>query len=85
MLTFNHRNRLNIFYMILEKMNSFAEEAKYDISNVPGNQIASDYEEKRTDAWSTIEGLNITKRIISTCKFYASSLSYRRSSPQKRN
>ncbi|KAK7029701.1 BAR adaptor protein Hob1 [Paramarasmius palmivorus] len=60
--------QLNIFYMILEKMNSFAEEAKYDISNVPGNQIASDYEEKRTDAWSTIEGLNITKRIISTSK-----------------
>uniref|UniRef100_A0A0W0F9Y5 BAR-domain-containing protein n=1 Tax=Moniliophthora roreri TaxID=221103 RepID=A0A0W0F9Y5_MONRR len=60
--------QLNIFYMILEKMNSFAEEAKYDITNVPGNQIAADYEEKRTDAWQTIEGLNITKRIISTSK-----------------
>ncbi|EEB94593.1 hypothetical protein MPER_06566 [Moniliophthora perniciosa FA553] len=60
--------QLNIFYMILEKMNGFAEEAKYDITNVSGNQIAADYEENRTDAWQTIEGLNITKRIISTSK-----------------
>lgn len=60
--------QLNIFYIILEKMNSFAEEAKYDISNVPGNEITSNYEEQRTDAWSQIEDLNITKRIISTSK-----------------
>ncbi|KAK7064740.1 Bar adaptor protein [Favolaschia claudopus] len=60
--------QLNIFYLLLEKMNSFAEENKYDVTNVPGSQIASDYEGKRTDAWSTIEDLNITKRIISTSK-----------------
>ncbi|KAJ7139521.1 hypothetical protein C8R44DRAFT_764687 [Mycena epipterygia] len=60
--------QLNIFYLILEKMNGFAEETKYDISNVPGSQIASDYEQKRTDAWSTIEDLNISKRIISVSK-----------------
>lgn len=48
-------------------MNGFAEETKYDISNVPGSQIAEDYEQKRTDAWSTIEELNIAKRIISVC------------------
>ncbi|KAJ7480092.1 BAR-domain-containing protein [Mycena galericulata] len=60
--------QLNIFYLILEKMNGFAEEAKYDISNVPGSQIAQDYEDKRTDAWSKIEELNITQRIISVSK-----------------
>jgi len=59
--------RLNIFYLILEKMNGFAEDAKYDMTNTPGPQIASDYEEVRTDAWSQIENLNITKRIISAC------------------
>jgi len=62
-------SRLNIFYIILEKMNSFADEFKYDISNVPGAQIAQEYEEKRTDAWSVIENLGIVKRIISVCKF----------------
>ena len=62
-------SRLNIFYLILEKMNSFADEAKYDISNVPAAQIAQEYEEKRTDAWSVIENLSITKRIVSVCKF----------------
>jgi amphiphysin len=48
-------------------MNSFADEAKYDITNVPGAQIAETYEEKRTDAWNVIENLNIIKRIISVC------------------
>ncbi|KAJ3758579.1 BAR-domain-containing protein [Lentinula raphanica] len=64
--------QLNIFYIILEKMNSFSEEAKYDISNIPGNEITSNYESSRTDAWSQIEDLNITKRIISTSKFVQS-------------
>ena len=62
-------SRLNIYYLILEKMNSFADEAKYDISNVPAAQIAQDYEENRTDAWSVIENLSIVKRIVSVCKF----------------
>ncbi|KAK0456797.1 hypothetical protein EV421DRAFT_1895995 [Armillaria borealis] len=57
--------QLNIFYLILEKMNTFAETAKYDISNVPGQQICDEYEQNRTDAWSQIEELGITKRIIS--------------------
>ncbi|KAJ8091332.1 BAR adaptor protein Hob1 [Marasmius tenuissimus] len=60
--------QLNIFYLILEKMNGFAEDTKYDISNIPGSQIQSNYEEQRTDAWSQIEEMNITKRIISTSK-----------------
>jgi amphiphysin len=61
--------QLNIFYILLEKMNSFAEETQIDISNIPGNEITSNYEEQRSDAWSHIEELNITKRIISTSKF----------------
>ncbi|KAG1889320.1 hypothetical protein F4604DRAFT_835548 [Suillus subluteus] len=60
--------QLNVYYLFLEKMNSFAE-GRYDVTNAPGAQIQADYEEKRTDAWSQIEDLNITKRIISTSKF----------------
>ncbi|KAF9457481.1 hypothetical protein BDZ94DRAFT_1273095 [Collybia nuda] len=60
--------QLNIYYLILEKMNSFADDAKYDLTNVTGAQIAQDYEERRTDAWSVIENLNIIKRIISVSR-----------------
>ena len=59
--------QLNIFYLLLEKLSGFAE-GRYDVS-VPAHQIAADYEERRTDAWSQIEELNITKRMISTCKY----------------
>jgi amphiphysin len=51
--------------MLLEKMNGFAEK-NYEVA-VSANQIAEDYEAKRTDAWQEIENLNIAKRIISTC------------------
>jgi len=53
-------------------MNSFADEAKYDIANVPGAQIAQIYEDKRTDAWNVIENMNIIKRMISVCAFRVS-------------
>ncbi|KAJ3576273.1 hypothetical protein NP233_g537 [Leucocoprinus birnbaumii] len=59
--------QLNIYYLILEKMNSFADSAKYEITNMPGSAIEQSYEEKRTDAWHTIENLNIVKRIVSVC------------------
>jgi amphiphysin len=59
--------RLNVYYLLLEKMHSFADENKWDISNVPGSQIAQEYEEKRTDAWAQIEDLSIVKRIVSVC------------------
>lgn len=52
--------------MLLEKMQAFAEN-RYDITNVPGAQIAADYEAKRSDAWETIESMGITSRLISTC------------------
>ncbi|KAK7468492.1 BAR adaptor protein Hob1 [Stygiomarasmius scandens] len=64
--------QLNIFYLILEKMNNFAEEAKYDVTNISGSQITANYEEARTDAWNQIESLNIAKRIISTSKLVQS-------------
>jgi amphiphysin len=53
-------------------MNNFADEAKYDIANKSGAEIAQIYEDKRTDAWSVIEGLHIVKRIISVCAFFIS-------------
>jgi len=67
--------QLNIYYLILEKMSSFADQAKYDISNRAGAQIAQEYEEKRTDAWSIIENLNIIKRIISVSRLVQASRS----------
>jgi len=59
--------QLNIYYLFLEKMHSFAE-GRYNVTNGPASQIQSDYENKRTDAWSQIEDLGITKRIVSTSK-----------------
>jgi len=65
--------QLNIFYVLLEKMNSFAEEAKFDVANTPGEQISDDYVQKRTDAWQKIEDMNIIKRIISVSKMVQAS------------
>ena len=48
-------------------MQSFGDEAKYDVTNAPGATIQADYEAKRTDAWERIEDLGIIKRIISVC------------------
>ncbi|KAI0344278.1 BAR-domain-containing protein [Trametopsis cervina] len=59
--------QLNIFYLLLEKLNGFAESGQFDVS-VPASQVIPDYEAKRTDAWAQIENMNITKRIISTSK-----------------
>jgi amphiphysin len=58
--------RLNIFYMILDKINQFSE-GKYTL-DVPSSQIAAEYEEKRGDAAAVIEALSITQRFISTCE-----------------
>lgn len=64
-------SRLNIYYLFLEKMNSFAE-GRYNVSNGPASQIQSDYENKRTDAWGQIEDLGILKRFVSTCTWIIS-------------
>ncbi|KAF9652064.1 BAR-domain-containing protein [Thelephora ganbajun] len=62
--------QLNIYYMVLEKLSSFAE-AKYDIS-LSFHDIAADYEAKRSDALQQIEDMAITKRIISTSRLVQS-------------
>lgn len=62
--------QLNIFYLMLEKLHGFAD-GKYDVS-VSGNDIAADYENKRTDAWEKIEALGLTQRIVSTSKMVQS-------------
>ena len=54
--------------MVLEKLSSFAE-GKYDVS-LPFHDISADYEAKKSDALQQIEGMAITKRIISTCRDY---------------
>jgi len=62
--------QLNIYYIVLEKLSGFAED-KYDVSlDFPG--IASDFEAKRPDALQQIEGMAITKRIISTSRLVQS-------------
>ncbi|PCH33055.1 BAR-domain-containing protein [Wolfiporia cocos MD-104 SS10] len=58
--------QLNIFYLMLEKLNSFAE-GKYDVS-ISGSEIAVEYESKRTDAMERVEALELTQRLISTSK-----------------
>jgi amphiphysin len=58
--------QLNIFYMILEKINQFSE-GKYT-TDMPTAQIVTDYEEKLSDAAAVIEALSINQRFISTSK-----------------
>ncbi len=45
--------RLNIYYMILDKISQFSE-GKYTI-DVPAAQITTDFEEKRGDSAAVIE------------------------------
>ncbi|KAI0296673.1 BAR-domain-containing protein [Russula brevipes] len=58
--------QLNIYYMILDKINQFSE-GKYTL-DVTGAQIAADFEEKRGDSAAVIEALSVTQRFISTSK-----------------
>lgn len=60
--------QLNIYYLLLEKLNSFADSAKYEITNMSGSDIERSYEEKRTDAWHTVENLRIVSRIVSVSR-----------------
>jgi hypothetical protein len=57
--------QLNIYYLILEKMQSFAE-GKYNIS-LGFAEISADYEERKSDAQERVENMNIVKKIISVC------------------
>ncbi|KAG8694567.1 hypothetical protein FRC08_008406 [Ceratobasidium sp. 394] len=58
--------QLNIFYLMLEKLQSFAT-GKYEVSGTP-QEIEEAYHARRTDAMERVEALNITKRITSTAK-----------------
>ena len=70
-VAYSRYHRLNIFYMLMEKLNSFAE-GRYD-THVSTQQIQDDYENRRTDAWERIENMSITKRIVSTAKMLQAS------------
>ncbi|KAI0271596.1 BAR-domain-containing protein [Gloeopeniophorella convolvens] len=61
--------QLNIFYMLLEKINQFSE-GKYTV-DMPASEIATEYEEKRGDSAAVVEALSIIQRIISTSKLVA--------------
>lgn len=59
--------QLNVFYLIQEKLQSFAD-GKYDLSRT---DIENVYLEQRGDAAEQLEDLTITKRQVSTAKMMA--------------
>ncbi|QRV76136.1 BAR adaptor protein [Ceratobasidium sp. AG-Ba] len=61
--------QLNIFYLMLEKLQSFAS-GKYEVAGTP-QDIEQAYHNRRTDAMERVEALNITRRIASTAKMVA--------------
>ncbi|EJT98964.1 BAR-domain-containing protein [Dacryopinax primogenitus] len=58
--------QLNIFYLMLEKINGFAS-GKYDVSLQPAD-VATAYEARLGDARDRVEALTITKRAMPTAK-----------------
>lgn len=56
------QDRLNVYYIMMEKLQSFAD-GKYDLTR---KDIENIYLEQRGDAAERIEELQITKRIVST-------------------
>lgn len=54
--------RLNVYYIMLEKVQSFAD-GKYDLNR---KDIENIYLEQRGDAAEQLEEMNITKRQVST-------------------
>ncbi|KAG8989224.1 hypothetical protein FRB90_002348 [Tulasnella sp. 427] len=58
--------QLNIFYLMLEKLNYFCEK-KYDTSGTT-QDIVNAYEQRRGDAREQVEGLSIAKRYVSTAR-----------------
>ena len=55
-------SRLNVYYIMLEKVQSFAD-GKYDLNR---KDIENIYLEQRGDAAEQLEEMNITKRQVST-------------------
>jgi len=69
--------RLNIYYLMMEKIQGFVQENKFR-PGASGSEVQGDYDNDRTDAAQQVEGLHITKRIastgIGTCSLGAESL-----------
>lgn len=59
--------RLNIFYLMLEKLNYFCEK-KYDTAGTT-QDVVNTYEQRRGDAREQVEALGIAKKFISTGGF----------------
>jgi amphiphysin len=57
--------RLNIYYLMMEKLQGFVQENKFR-PGASGSEIQVDYENDLTEARNQVEGLQITKRIVST-------------------
>lgn len=58
--------QLNIFYITLDKVQTFAS-GKYELVANPADAIAA-YESRQSDARDTIDNLTINKRIVSTAR-----------------
>jgi len=63
--------QLNIFYLMLEKLQSFAS-GKYEVTGTP-QEIEEAYHARTTDAVERMDQLVITKRIASTAKLMQTS------------
>lgn len=57
--------QLNIYYLMMEKLQGFATESKYRYE-VTGQQIQEEYQERRGDTWEKVDALTINKRMAST-------------------
>lgn len=58
--------RLNIFYLMMEKLQGFTD-GKFNTA-MSGNEIAAEYEQKRGDVVERVEALSVTHRILSTSR-----------------
>lgn len=56
--------RLNIFYLMVEKLQGFAS-GKYETGG-NGSDVSANYESKLSDAGAQMEALSLTKRVGST-------------------
>lgn len=63
--------RLNIFYITLDKIQTFAS-GKYELVANPADAIST-YESKQSDARDTIDNLTINKRMVSTARLIQTS------------
>ncbi|PVG00707.1 BAR-domain-containing protein [Serendipita vermifera] len=53
--------QLNIYYLMMEKLQGFATECKYRYETSSA-EILSEYQDKRGDVWEQVDALHVTKR-----------------------